>query len=107
MLIACDSDVDELMKASMKKKRKVLTFSSNTPYPLPASTSLYQVFVHNLPQGVTAEELARAFRNCGTVNKVEILDYSSPNEQKEKKVSKIRQTSSESKMWELFRGNHS
>ncbi|KAK8789742.1 hypothetical protein WA171_001833 [Blastocystis sp. BT1] len=94
-----DVDVNELMKASMKKKRKVLTFSSNTPYPLPVSTSLYQVFVHNLPQGITAEELARAFRNCGTVNKVEILDYSSPNEEKEKKVAKIRQTSTESKIY--------
>lgn len=76
----------------------MLTFSSNTPYPPPLSNSLYQVFVHNLPQGVTTEELARAFRNCGNVSKVEILDYSSPMEEKEKKVAKIRQTGSESKM---------
>ena len=83
----------------MKRRRRVLTFSSNTPYPLPASTSLYQVFVHNLPRGISTEELARAFRNCGAVNKVEILDYSAPEETKEKQVARIRQTSAESKMW--------
>ena len=80
----------------MKRRRRVLTFSSNTPYPLPASTSLYQVFVHNLPRGISTEELARAFRNCGAV---EILDYSAPEEKQEKQVARIRQTSAESKMW--------
>ncbi|KAK8812515.1 hypothetical protein WA538_003729 [Blastocystis sp. DL] len=97
-----DANLSDLLQADatpVKRRRRVLTFSSNTPYPLPASTSLYQVFVHNLPRGISTEELARAFRNCGAVNKVEILDYSAPEEKQEKQVARIRQTSAESKIY--------
>lgn len=55
------------------------------------------MFVHNLPSGISTEELAKAFRKCGEVSKVEILDYSKPDEEK-KKVPKIRQQVVESKM---------
>ena len=55
------------------------------------------MFVHNLPSGISTEELAKAFRKCGEVSKVEILYYSKPDEEK-KKVPKIRQQVIESKM---------
>lgn len=55
------------------------------------------MFVHNLPSGISTEELAKSFRKCGEVSKVEILDYSKPDEEK-KKVPKIRQQVIESKM---------
>ena len=90
----------------LKKRQKVLTFQSNaqlSPHGHTASTSLYQVFVHNLPMGITTEALALAFRNCGSVRKVEILDYSNPEEENKKKQPKIRQQVPESKMWELDR----
>ena len=91
----------------LKKRQKVLTFQSNaqlSPHGHTASTSLYQVFVHNLPMGITTEELALAFRNCGSVRKVEILDYSNPEEENKKKQPKIRQQVPESKMWGIGSG---
>lgn len=98
-------DVEQLLnqdeeenKKPLKKRQKVLKFQSNSMMPQSANkTSLYQVFVHNLPAGISTEELARAFRKCGEVSKVEILDYSKPDEGK-KKVPKIRQQLTESKM---------
>ena len=75
-----------------------MKFQSNSTLPPSANgTSLYQVSVHNLPSGISTEELAKAFRKCGEVSKVEILDYSKPDEEK-KKVPKIRQQVVESKM---------
>ena len=55
--------------------------------------------MHNLPAGIGTEELARAFRNCGSVSKVEILDYSRPEEAEKKRVPRIRQQTSESRIY--------
>lgn len=97
-------DVEEMLREDpkpLKKRQKVLTFQSNVqmaPRSHATSNSLYQVFVHNLPTGITTEELAQAFRKCGSVKKVEILDYSNPEEESKKKQPKIRQQVPESMM---------
>ena len=91
-------DNEEKKDKPMKKRQKVLKFQSNSIMPQSLNqSSLYQVFVHNLPTGISTEELANAFKKCGEVSKVEILDYSKPEEEK-KKVPKIRQQITESKM---------
>lgn len=79
----------------------MLTFQSNAALPgkHANANSFYQVFVHNLPAGIGTEELARAFRNCGSVSKVEILDYSRPEEAEKKRVPRIRQQASESRIY--------
>ena len=93
-----EEDLEKEEKKPLRKKQRVLKFQSNSTLPPSANgTSLYQVFVHNLPSGISTEELAKAFRKCGEVSKVEILDYSKPDEEK-KKVPKIRQQVIESKM---------
>lgn len=85
----------------LKKRQRVLTFQSNTVIPSKHanSNSFYQVFVHNLPAGIATEELANAFRNCGRVSKVEILDYSRPEDTDKKRVPRIRQQVSESRIY--------
>ena len=85
----------------LKKRQRVLTFQSNTVIPSKHanSNSFYQVFVHNLPAGIATEELANAFRNCGRVSKVEILDYSRPEDAEKKRVPRIRQQVSESRIY--------